>query len=35
MIADLESATAHILNIISSQRARRNEPSGILENDDL
>jgi biopolymer transport protein ExbB len=35
MIADLEGATAHILNIISSQRARRNEPSGILENDGL
>jgi biopolymer transport protein ExbB len=34
MISDLETATAHILNIISSQRARRNEPSGVLENDD-
>jgi biopolymer transport protein ExbB len=35
MISDLEGATAHILNIISYQRARRNEPSGVLENDDL
>jgi biopolymer transport protein ExbB len=34
MISDLETATAHILNIISSQRARRSEPSGVLENDD-
>jgi biopolymer transport protein ExbB len=35
MISDLEAATTHILNIIASQRARRNEPSGVLENDDL
>ncbi|MGA8477954.1 MAG: MotA/TolQ/ExbB proton channel family protein [Chthoniobacterales bacterium] len=35
MISDLEAATTHILNIIGSQRARRNEPSGVLENDDL
>jgi biopolymer transport protein ExbB len=35
MISDLEGATTHILNIISSQRARRNEPSGVLENDDI
>jgi biopolymer transport protein ExbB len=35
MISDLEAATTHILNIIGSQRARRNEPSSVLENDDL
>lgn len=35
MVSDLEGATAHILNIIGSQRARRGEPSGVLENDDL
>jgi biopolymer transport protein ExbB len=35
MISDLEAATTHILNIISSQRARRNEPTSVLENDDL
>ena len=35
MISDLEAATTHILNIIASKRARRNEPSGVLENDDL
>jgi biopolymer transport protein ExbB len=35
MVSDLEAATTHILNIISSQRARRNEPSAVLENDDI
>jgi biopolymer transport protein ExbB len=35
MVADLESATTHILNIISTQRARRSEPSGVLESDDI
>src|SRR5260221_11934914 len=35
MISDLEAATTHILNIIASQRVRRNEPTGVLHNDDL
>jgi biopolymer transport protein ExbB len=35
MISDLESATTHVLNIISTQRSRRSEPSGVLERDDI
>ena len=35
MISDLEGATTHIVNIIATQRSRRVEPSGVLENDDL
>jgi len=35
MVSDLEAATTHIVNIIVTHRARRNEPSGVLENDDV
>jgi biopolymer transport protein ExbB len=34
MISDLESATTHILNIIVAHRARRTEPSSVLESED-
>ena len=34
MISDLESATTHILNIILAHRARRTEPSSVLESED-
>jgi biopolymer transport protein ExbB len=35
MISDLEAATTHIVNILATQRSRRIEPSGVLENDDI
>jgi biopolymer transport protein ExbB len=35
MISDLEAASTHIVNILATQRSRRIEPSGILENDDV
>lgn len=35
MISDLEAATTHIVNILATQRSRRIEPSGVLENDDV
>ena len=35
MISDLEAATTHIVNIVATQRSRRIEPSGVLENDDV
>ncbi|MBV8812916.1 MAG: MotA/TolQ/ExbB proton channel family protein [Verrucomicrobia bacterium] len=35
MVSDLEAATTHIVNILATQRSRRTEPSGVLENDDV
>jgi len=35
MISDLESATSHILSIITSQHTRRQERTRVLESDEI
>ena len=35
MISDLEAATSHLLNIISTQHQRRQERSKVLEGDEI